>query len=84
MHGFALNVHTDLTHFGHIVPCGITQHGVTSLEKLGVLHGTVESVARTFAVPHFGEVFGVDVKVATADETHQFVEFLAAQGAVSA
>jgi lipoyl(octanoyl) transferase len=83
MHGFALNVHTDLTHFGHIVPCGITQHGVTSLEKLGVPHGTVESVARTFAVPHFGEVFGVDVKVATAGETHQFVEFLAARDTVS-
>ena len=34
-HGVALNVAPDLAHFGGIVPCGIREHGVTSLHALG-------------------------------------------------
>ncbi|QQN72962.1 lipoyl(octanoyl) transferase LipB [Croceicoccus sp. YJ47] len=35
MHGFSVNLSPDLTHFTGIVPCGISEFGVTSLERLG-------------------------------------------------
>ena len=35
-HGISINVDPDLTHFGGIVPCGISEHGVTSLVDLGL------------------------------------------------
>jgi lipoyl(octanoyl) transferase len=33
MHGFAFNANTDLSYFNHIIPCGISNKQVTSLEK---------------------------------------------------
>jgi lipoyl(octanoyl) transferase len=50
-HGFSLNVDPDLSHFGGIVPCGIAEHGVTSLRDLGVAASMAEVDAvleRTF------------------------------------
>ena len=35
-HGISINLEPDLTHFGGIVPCGIREHGVTSLVDLGL------------------------------------------------
>ncbi|OYW45694.1 MAG: lipoate-protein ligase B [Sphingomonadales bacterium 32-68-7] len=42
MHGFAVNLDPDLSHFGGIVPCGIAEYGVTSLARLGLAVGPEE------------------------------------------
>ena len=57
MHGFALNVSTDLSWFGHIVPCGIPDRPVTSLTELLGRHVSIEE-AVDLLVPQFGAVFG--------------------------
>jgi len=36
LHGFAVNIDPDLTHFGGIVPCGLAEYPVTSLKALGI------------------------------------------------
>ncbi|MCX5653408.1 MAG: lipoyl(octanoyl) transferase LipB [Planctomycetota bacterium] len=56
-HGFALNVSTNLAHFGLIVPCGITDKGVTSLSRLlGRPVGVAE--VKPVLVECMTEVFG--------------------------
>jgi lipoyl(octanoyl) transferase len=55
-HGVSLNVDPDLTHFSGIVPCGISDHGVTSLTNLG-LPVTMEDA--DIALKHsFEKIFG--------------------------
>lgn len=55
-HGVALNVDPDLSHFGGIVPCGVSEHGVTSLHAQGVPATMEEADAALMAA--WPEVFG--------------------------
>lgn len=62
-HGISLNVEPDLTHFGGIVPCGIQEHGVTSLVDLGV-PATMDEADEALKTS-FRRVFG-DVQAGSA------------------
>jgi len=57
-HGAALNVDPELDHYRGIIPCGIAEHGVTSLARLGV-GATMEEVDRTLQAT-FSGIFGAE------------------------
>jgi len=60
MHGFAMNINTDLSYFNHIVPCGIQNKSVTSLSKM--LNRKVdEEEVKQKLLKNFSEVFDVDI-----------------------
>ena len=62
MHGFALNVNTDLGYFDNIIPCGIRGKAVTSLNvELSKEKVDTEEVKR-YILKHFEEIFGVIIK----------------------
>lgn len=56
-HGFALNVSTDLSYFSGIIPCGLHQVEMTSIERLTGKAPALSEAAAACA-RHFGEVFG--------------------------
>ena len=58
-HGISLNVEPDLSHYAGIVPCGIAEHGVTSLVDLGLPVGMDEADAALKS--SFEQVFGPTV-----------------------
>ncbi len=59
-HGFAFNVNTDLRYFGWIVPCGLRDKGVTSLQKLLGRPVEMDEVIER-VVRRFGRVFGLEM-----------------------
>lgn len=56
-HGISINVNPDLSHFSGIVPCGISEHGVTSLRDLGLATdmATVDAALKNGFSAVFGE-----------------------------
>ena len=64
MHGFALNVNTDLSYYDGIIPCGIFEYGVTSMEKLlgkkqnllSVKNRITKSFSEAFQIKKIAEV----------------------------
>lgn len=62
-HGVALNVHADLGYFRTIVPCGITDRGVTSLERELGRRPSWDEVSQSL-VTHFATVFAREIIVA--------------------
>ena len=56
MHGFALNVNTDLSYFDYIVPCGIQGKGVTSLAN-ELKEQVNEQAVKDKLLKHFAKVF---------------------------
>lgn len=61
MHGFALNVTTDLNYFSYINPCGFVDKGVTSIARESGQHPSLEEVGGRFAA-HFGEILNIKLK----------------------
>ena len=60
MHGFALNVNTDLSYFNHIIPCGIENKQVTSIQKEIGADVDINEVKKIL-LKYFAEVFLLDV-----------------------
>jgi lipoate-protein ligase B len=60
MHGLALNINTDLAFFDLITPCGIREHGVTSMQRQLSSPPSMQAVKGSL-VKHFSEVFKLQV-----------------------
>ena len=78
MHGFAFNMNTDLERYGAIVPCGISDRGVTSLAaELGVSVDEREVQDRVLA--QFTEIFPLHARLLERTDAEPFIEaYLAA------
>jgi len=69
LHGFALNVNTQLNYFNKIVPCGIADRGVTSLEELSGKK-VDENEVKSRILEHFSDVFSVKLNKLDALQVH--------------
>jgi len=68
MHGFAFNINSDMSYFSGIIPCGIHDKGVTSIQKETGEETDINEVKRKL-VENFEEFFGYEsVKMALKEE----------------
>ncbi len=72
MHGFSINAAPDLSHFGGIVPCGIDEFGVTSLERLGLPSdfAALDAALNANFAQFLDDVAGTNVQGADGMERH--------------
>jgi lipoate-protein ligase B len=76
MHGFALNVNTDLSYFDRIIPCGIFHKGVTSMQRVLGEEVSMSEVTEVL-IGQFGKVFGTKMTHQDGEEFIRIVEQLA-------
>jgi lipoyl(octanoyl) transferase len=60
MHGFALNVNTDLNYFNYINPCGFVDKGVTSMEKETGKKINIDEI-KAAVLQHFENIFNIEI-----------------------
>lgn len=75
MHGFALNVNTDLQKFARIIPCGIFHKGVTSMKQILGREIAVEEVERKIT-ESFSSIFGSSAVDITPDALSERVKLV--------
>jgi lipoyl(octanoyl) transferase len=78
MHGFALNVNTDLAKFNRIIPCGIFHKGVTSMQRVLSREVPFQSVQKELA-HSFSDVFGCQPRWIDKEELNTMIVNLSAQ-----
>jgi lipoate-protein ligase B len=73
MHGFALNVNTDLKYFTYITPCGIIDRQVTSMSQLLGRDVALDDVLSCI-IEHWAQVFDMTIEQGTLEELSHYVK----------